>query len=305
MQPFFSVVIPLYNKEKSVSSTLDSVLNQSFRDYEIIIVNDGSTDHSREAVELYMESHPSAPIRLINKKNGGSASARNLGIIESKGHYIALLDADDLWLEHYLQAQAELVKDFPNKSLYYTGYSTIGTDGLEERTGDYAKHFRGELSNPWIFPMKPCSSVVVFTKDDAIQVGLFDEKLIRAQDIDMWWRLILLRGAAADSQDGAIYRLTAENRMSHVVVPLNQTIVSKISYYKKYREQDPEFRKFFDNEMAVRVSAFLRRPKSHFQARQLANQLDMSVLSKDKRWRIRFPFFFYFYDKVRHLLFDK
>lgn len=302
MHPFFSVIIPLYNKEKSVASTLDSVLQQSFRDYEIIVVNDGSTDHSRQVVEHYIESHQSHPIRLINKENGGAASARNLGIKESHGQYIALLDADDLWLEHYLMIQYNLIKDFPNKSLYYTGYSAIGHNGVIERTGEYAKHFRGELSNPWAFPMKPCTNTAVFTPKDAMEVGLFDEKLIRSQDVDMWYRLILYGGAAADSIEGAVYRLAAENRLSKVIVPIDNYVVSKIPYYKKYRDCNPEFRKYFDDYMAGHLSGYLRRPQYRLQARHLMGYLDMSVISKSKRMRLRFPYFFYFYDKIKRLL---
>ena len=293
MQTFFSVVIPLYNKAESIISTLDSILGQSFRDFEILIVDDGSTDNSCQVVEQYIDSRqPEQSIRLIRKKNGGVASARNRGIMESSGKYIALIDADDLWLEHYLSTQAELIKDFPNKALYYTCYSAIRDNCIEERTGDYYKQFRGELSNPWSFPIKPWTSVVVFTKNDAVTVGMFDEQLLRSQDLDMWWRLILLRGAAIDTQDCAVYRLAAENRISQIPVPLSNYICSKIPYYKKYRESDFDFRKFFDNQMADRLGFYLRRPRYHFQARKLARQLDMSVLPKEKRIRLRFPIYF-------------
>lgn len=302
MQPFFSVVIPLYNKAVSITLTLDSVLRQSFRDFEVIIVDDGSTDNSYQVVEQYVDSRkPYQSIRIIRKENGGSATARNLGIMESRGKYIALIDADDLWLEYYLSTQAELINDFPGQSLYFTGYHEEGIHGTGWREKD-EKNFRGALINPWTSAIRPCSDTVVFTKEDAMAVGMFDGQLIRSQDIDMWWRLMLLRGAAVDPTDCAIYRIAAENRMSNIDVPLHRFIVSKIPYYKKYRESNPEFRKFFDNEMADRLCFYLRRPRYHFQARKLARQLDMSVLPKEKRMRLHFPIFFYLLGMLKRLI---
>ena len=88
-----SIVIPLYNKEQQIGKTLESVFAQSFQDYEVVIVNDGSTDKSVEIVEGMADKR----IRLINQKNSGVSAARNKGIQESRGEYIAFLDADDEW----------------------------------------------------------------------------------------------------------------------------------------------------------------------------------------------------------------
>ena len=92
MQPFFSIIIPLYNKENAIEKTLKSVFNQSFTDYEVIVINDGSTDKSKEKVYAFSDSR----LRLISTENKGVSQARNLGISESKGKLIAFLDADDL-----------------------------------------------------------------------------------------------------------------------------------------------------------------------------------------------------------------
>ena len=89
----FSVIIPLYNKEKSVSSTLQSVLNQTFKKFEVIVVDDGSTDGSYDVVKQFKDER----IRLIQKENGGVSSARNRGIQETKYDHVAFLDADDVW----------------------------------------------------------------------------------------------------------------------------------------------------------------------------------------------------------------
>ena len=96
-----SVVIPLYNKEKQIRATLESVLSQAFQDFEIVIVNDGSTDRSVEEAAAVCDKR----IRVVHQKNAGVSAARNRGIEEARGEFIAFLDADDRWKSEYLQAQ--------------------------------------------------------------------------------------------------------------------------------------------------------------------------------------------------------
>src|SRR5690606_32693386 len=113
-----SVVIPLYNKETTILETLSSVLNQSFREFEVIIVNDGSTDYSLSIVQRIEDPR----IRIINKKNGGVSSARNTGILESRYEYVAFIDADDLWFEHHLKTLVHLIHKYPSPDV--GGYGT-------------------------------------------------------------------------------------------------------------------------------------------------------------------------------------
>ncbi|MBU3821173.1 glycosyltransferase family 2 protein [Flavobacteriaceae bacterium XHP0103] len=119
MTPFFSVVIPLYNKENYIEDTLKSVLNQTFQDFEVVIVNDGSTDKSLEKVEKIKDDR----IKVIeNKKNKGLPETRNVGISYAEGIIIALLDADDIWLPNYLINIKKLHIKFPKASIYATDY---------------------------------------------------------------------------------------------------------------------------------------------------------------------------------------
>lgn len=116
--PFFSVVIPLYNKEKNIGSTIDSVLNQTFSDFELIVVDDGSTDRSAEIVASYDDPR----IRLIKKKNGGVSSARNRGVENSVGHFLYFLDADDIMVAECLEKFKELVEMFPGYNVYVSNF---------------------------------------------------------------------------------------------------------------------------------------------------------------------------------------
>src|SRR5690606_20104795 len=114
-----SVVIPLYNKELSVRNTINSVLDQTFKEFEVIIVNDGSTDNSLEIVQQFEDDR----IRIIDKPNGGVSSARNRGIKEAKYEWITFLDADDLWEDNHLQILNDMIADYCQYKVFCTSYT--------------------------------------------------------------------------------------------------------------------------------------------------------------------------------------
>jgi len=105
-EPTVSVVIPAYNAERYIGETLESVLAQTYRDFEVVVVDDGSTDGTREIVRGYGE-----PVRLVEQPNSGPAAARNRGVREARGEFIAFIDADDLWLPEKLALQVPLFDD--------------------------------------------------------------------------------------------------------------------------------------------------------------------------------------------------
>lgn len=109
----FSVVIPLYNKEKYIRNTLKSVLDQTVHNFEIIVVDDGSTDGSLQAAN----SIANEKIKVISQKNAGVAVARNVGVENAKADYIAFLDADDKWQPNYLENIEKLIDEFPESDI--------------------------------------------------------------------------------------------------------------------------------------------------------------------------------------------
>ena len=159
-----SVVIPLFNKELSICNTLESVLKQTFRNFEVVVVNDGSTDRSKEVVAKIAATDKR--IRLVSKPNGGVCSARNRGTQEAKYDYIALLDGDDIWDEHYLEEQTKMIQDFPEATMWGINFAEMENGRLARKleTG-LPENFRGYVDN--YFQMKGrisdlfCSSSVV------------------------------------------------------------------------------------------------------------------------------------------------
>ena len=120
----FSVIIPLYNKEVSIASTIQSVLNQTYDDFELIVVNDGSTDKSREVIADIADSR----IRIIDKENGGVSGARNRGIREANNEWITFLDGDDRWDANYLSLMNGLIEVYPDYKFFASSISYVEAD---------------------------------------------------------------------------------------------------------------------------------------------------------------------------------
>lgn len=187
-----SIVIPLYNKEKQIAKTLQTVLNQSYQDFEIVIVNDGSTDRSVDEVKKFYDYR----IRLVTQQNAGVSAARNRGIEEAKGEYIALLDADDEWHIDYLTSQIRLAKDYPLCDVFVSNYLFKDRDGKTSQTIIRGIPFTGEngiLSNYFVVaaashpPM--WTSAVMARKSAFMKVGGFPTGIKSGEDLLTWARL--------------------------------------------------------------------------------------------------------------------
>ncbi len=127
-QDLVSIITPCYNGSKYVAETIESVLSQTYSNWEMLIVDDGSKDNSADIIRSYTEKD--GRIRLIQQPNGGSANARNHGIREAKGQYIALLDADDKWKAEFLQEQVSFMKE-KNTLCVFSSYDRIDENSKE------------------------------------------------------------------------------------------------------------------------------------------------------------------------------
>lgn len=187
-----SIIIPLYNKEKQIAATLQSVFNQTFQDFEVIIVNDGSTDSSVAIVESFGDSR----LRLINQQNSGVSAARNRGVDEAKGEFIAFLDADDEWKPEYLETQMSLVGKYPQCDVFATNYEFIDETGKVTSTIIRKLPFQGEtgiMTN--YFEVASCShpplwtSAIIVRRDAILAIGGFPVGIKSGEDLLTWARL--------------------------------------------------------------------------------------------------------------------
>ena len=166
-----SIIIPLYNKAASIATALNCVLAQTFQDFEVVVVDDGSTDNGAAIVEQYTDPR----IRLIRQENAGVSAARNKGIEKARGEYVAFLDADDEWMPEFLEEIVALQHEFPACRAQATNY-TFNSYGAKSSTilrKIPFKSERGVLSN--YFEVASCSHPPVWTSAVCIERKLLQE----------------------------------------------------------------------------------------------------------------------------------
>lgn len=181
--PKVSVIIPTYNRAVFLSEAIDSVLNQSFRDFELIIVDDGSTDSTPHILRRW-----EGRIRWMRQENSGVSRARNTGIRAARGRYLSFLDSDDLWAREKLEVQVGFLDANPHYGVCYT-------DEVWIRRGRRVnpKKIHGKYSG-WIFdrclPLCIISPSSVLMRREVLDaVGCFDERLPVCEDYDLWLRV--------------------------------------------------------------------------------------------------------------------
>lgn len=186
----FSIVIPLFNKEKYIKATLETVFTQTFQDFEIIVVDDGSTDGSMEIVEAFGDKR----IKIFRQENKGVSVARNKGIEMASMKYICFLDADDVWRPFFLEKMYELINVYPSYQVFSaaiemdTGNRTLPAlySLSKEVFGNVyiENYFKGSMRFSLLF-----TSCAIFHRSVFQIVGGFDEEIRSGQDIDMWIRI--------------------------------------------------------------------------------------------------------------------
>ena len=221
----FSVIIPLFNKAPYVRKAIGSVLIQSFRDFELVVIDDGSTDDSFAIAQSVLENS-GVKYQVIHQKNAGVSTARNNGVVASSGDYLCFLDADDWWAPTFLEEMDGLIRDYPDAGIYGTNYYYV-KNGKERvcvkgaQTGylDYCKVYAKDLCMP-LWTGAVCLPRHVFDE----MIG-FNPQLSLGEDFDLWIRIVL----------------------EHKVAFLNEPL----SYY------------YQDSEAAWRLVGRLHNPKTH------------------------------------------
>jgi len=219
--PRFSIIIPLYNKEKHILDTLNSVLNQSFTDYEIIIVNDGSTDTSLEKITSLNYDK----LIIFDRENQGVSQTRNFAMRQAKGDYFAFLDADDLWHENHLHDLYNLINKHPDCGLYATNYLfDYGKKFIvypDFPTLPQNKNWNGIVIDYFLASLKfriAWTSAISIPKSTIKTIGFFDEKITlgAGEDTDYWTRIALKSTVAFTKKISVSYNVSAENRISNI-----------------------------------------------------------------------------------------
>lgn len=230
--PTVSVIIPTFNRGWVIKEAIDSVLNQTFGSFELIVVDDGSTDNTLDILAEYKDR-----ITLIKQRNRGVSAARNRGVDSASSKFIAFLDSDDLWLPQKLKRQIEFFDSNPEALICQTEETWI-RDGVRVNPGKRHRKVSGMIFEPSLQLCLVSPSAVMIKRSLFEEVGLFDESLPACEDYDMWLRvgykhpiflidtpLIIKRGGHTDqlSKNPALdkYRIKALKKI------LDQNVLSE------------------------------------------------------------------------------
>jgi glycosyltransferase involved in cell wall biosynthesis len=211
-KPSVSVVIPTYNYAGFVGCAIDSALKQTYRDFEVIVVDDGSTDNTREVLAQYGDR-----VRYVHQSNAGLSAARNTGIMAASGEYVAFLDSDDAWeptlLEKSMQRYAELPREF---GLMAAQGRYVNKEGVWLTEVRDAMRLEGEIAVEDVLVITRFSpSSVVARRQVLIEAGMFDTTLRSSEDRDMWVRVGARRRMYLQGETLALIRKHGNNMSSH------------------------------------------------------------------------------------------
>lgn len=179
---FFTIVVPTYNRAHLLPKTLENILQQTYLHYEIVIVDDGSTDNTEEVVQKYISDE----VHYYKKPNAERAAARNYGTFKAKGDYINWNDSDDLMKENNLEEAAKLVKKTNNPELFAVGYQYVDTTGKLIYESNFSDNVNQDLYKGNQFAMNS-----IFVRKDIALANLFNEdrELSASEDYELWLRL--------------------------------------------------------------------------------------------------------------------
>lgn len=202
-----SIVIPLYNKEEYIVETINSVLNQTYKQFEILVIDDGSTDDSIRRIESIQDDR----IVLISQKNAGVSAARNNGVKQAKYNWIAFLDADDWWSQDYLQETVNLIKKYPENKMFATGRCRVFGKTIERYNNRFLPPENKDAIVDYIEVVSEAlppinSSNTTISRDILIQSGGFTEGQTSHEDHDLWLRLCKNEKIAFINKNLSFYR---------------------------------------------------------------------------------------------------
>ncbi len=268
-----SVVIPVYNGERTIAETLESVLNQTYRNLEIIIIDDGSTDDSLNIISQYDDSR----IQVFSYPNSGVSKSRNRGITLAQGQYISFIDADDLWTREKLIKQIEVLQNTPSAKVAYSWTDFIDEEGNKIDRDERMTYGGDVYPQILIADFLQSGSNALIYKDALTTVEGFNESLSGPADWDLFIRLAAQYQFVAVSHVGILYRIGQQNSMSSKLSKMEQDSVGVIN---NSFTQAPAELQFLKNKSLANLYYYLgcKAIESEFTKKQ-------SVLALKYHWR--------------------
>ncbi|MBF6640095.1 glycosyltransferase family 2 protein [Flavobacterium sp. J49] len=282
--PYFSIVIPVFNKEKFVANTLKSVLSQTLTDYEIIIVNDGSTDNSEAIINSFSDDR----IRYFLKENEGVAVARNFGIDKANGAFVCFLDADDFWHPDFLKTMHGYIQKFPEQKVFACAIEIETQNKTFPANYSIAKKGDFEIVDFFDASQKECvlwTSSVVIHKSVFEVVGNFDTKIKKGEDTELWIRIGLQYPIVF------IWRILARYVYDQSSVSRNLNYYFEPYTFEKYASEEkknPKLKQYLDlNRFSAVIKCNLNNDWKT--AIEIYKEIDLVNLSWKKRIILELP----------------
>lgn len=282
----YSVIIPVYNKESYIERTLRSVLAQTFVDYELIVVDDGSTDRSYDiAYQMVGNDLPSRMV--VRQKNSGVAVARNKGVSLSTGDYVCFLDSDDWWEPTFLEEMDSLITEYPDAGMYGTSFylvkngkqrkAPIGLDeGFERGYINYCQTYAKTLCMPIT------SSSVAIPKPIFKESGGFRSHITFGEDFDLWIRLALKYPVALVNKPLANYfqDMPASQRATRNLHEPNAHMLWNLDYLADEESKNQDLKLLLDRLRGSSLYRYYLSKKYHQVALEQLEKVDWTHMSK-------------------------
>lgn len=277
--PKFSVTIAVYNKEKHIAQTLESVLAQTFTDFEIIIVNDGSTDGSEAVIKSFNDKR----IHYFSQENQGAAAGRNVAISHANAPFIALLDADDYWYPHYLEEQNRLIEKYPAESVFATAQEIIKNKQTSKKPYSLPTTFAQDgivnyFDASFMASILHSSSTVV-KKEVFDQIGKYNPTIKSGEDTDLYIRIGLKYSIVFSKKICSSYYVL-ENSLFRSSTSLSEK--ADFSTFEPLEKAHPRLKIFLDlNRYSLAIFAKLNNDRQGF--KRNFEKIDLNNLNKKQR----------------------
>jgi glycosyltransferase involved in cell wall biosynthesis len=288
--PRFSVVIPLYNKENFIENTIQSLLNQTFSDFEVLVVNDCSTDTSEQLVARFDDPRINIIQHSVNK---GLSASRNTGIKSANANYIAFLDADDLWKPSFLEKIDVLINQYPEASLFATKYEVLHKKNRivthDFKLKNFTKHgiiknfFESNLNQSIYYPSCLCVKKIVFE-----DVGYYNEEVNYSEDVDFNLRAHATYKLAYWNEAAVTYLLDSENQITQN--GLKGKTIPDYDFYEAQFKGRQDIKKYLDFQRYIKAKLF-KLDGDNKRYLDMIQSMDTSNLNKTQRILLKSPRF--------------
>ena len=281
---YLSVIIPLFNKEKNIVNTLTSVCNQTYTDFEVIIVNDGSTDASIKNISVINDDR----IQLFSKKNEGVSIARNFGAEKAISNYIVFLDADDYWHPNHLNNLFELINAFPNHLWFASAYEKKRNKQLTTKMDspilEKGNHWIGEVDEFFRYCFKDSlvnSSSVCFKKEFFNELKGFNINFSHGEDTDLWIRAALSSKLVFSNIVSSCNNLIGSNRSSDI--PINNRHTINFDSFSEEEEKNSFLKKYLDLNRYSQIIKNKLSGKNLLLTSDYLKKIDLNNLNRKQR----------------------